>query len=598
MNIFHDSHDRGCRQPFGAVTTGSRVKLAADASGAERLYLVLRSTLGVESCIEMRNCEGRFRTEFTVPENPCLLRYFFIAEGAGGERLYYGNNPEKLGGIGCESEGEPEPFQITVYDEAPVPDWYKDALFYQIFPDRFAKGSGEERQPSKVAAKGAPARRLVPWDKKPCYEKKKNGDIKVWDFYGGSLKGITEKLDYLQSLGISGIYLNPIFEAVSNHRYDTMDYAKIDPLLGTEEDFRTLCAEAEKRGISIILDGVFNHCGYYSSYLKDHPEWFTVKEDGSYESWWGVKDLPEIREMEPSYVEYICGENGIVRKWLRAGARGFRLDVADNLPDEFIVLLRDALKAEKPDAVLMGEVWEDASNKYSHDQQRQYFYGHELDCVMNYPLRDALLSYINCEEPSVMTLRRIMSLMENYPPENFMANFNLLDSHDRARIITRIGGAEDPEGAKKKFIALSSVLYALPGVPVLYYGDEAGCTGGADPENRGTYPWGSEDLQLLEHFRLLGRLYKEHRVLTDGDFQTLLAGDDILAFMRSGREESVLVLANRSGSEQLYEKDCPGCVKAVDLLTGAPVELNAGRVSAHVPPMSAMLISLEFFKID
>ena len=599
MNLYHDSHDLSFREPFGAAVSGSRVRLAIRADGAREVFLRVWSAASGEQLIKMEPDYGMFRTVIRLPKETGLVWYYFVIHTYDGGTVYYGNNEDSLGGIGQLYSEKPEfSFQITVYDYSPVPDWYKEAVFYQIFPDRFAKAEGEDPQLIDTKIPGAPARRMVSWDKAPDYEKDKKGEILVWDFYGGTLRGIIEKLDYIKSLGVTGIYLNPIFEAWSNHRYDTLDYMKIDPLLGTEEDFRELCAKAEECGISIILDGVFNHCGIYSSYVKDHPEWFTLKEDGTYESWWGVRDLPEINELDPEYEEFICGRDGVVRKWIRAGAKGFRLDVADELPDAFIVKIREALKSEDPDAVLMGEVWEDASNKFSHGEQRKYFYGNELDCVMNYPLRDALLSFANGEEPSVMTLRRIMSLKENYPKENFMADFNLIDSHDRARVLTRLDCSDKPEKAKKMLMLLSTLLYALPGVPVIYYGDEAGMKGGADPENRGAYPWGHEDEELIRHYRLLGKLYGQHDVLIDGDFIPLLAGDDILAFERCDSGRMMLVLANRSDEELLYEKEYPGCVSATNVLTGKSVELNGDRVSAHIPPCSVLMIRIRVQEIE
>ena len=282
-------------------------------------------------------------------------------------------------------------WQLSVYaKDFTTPEWLKGGMFYQIFPDRFYF-SGQKK-------KNIPDGRKLRDDifGEPEWRPTEDGKVLNNDYFQGDLKGIEEKLDYIASLGTTCIYLNPIFEAQSNHRYDTADYSKIDPLLGTEKDLKSLCKKAKERGISVILDGVFSHTGddsiYFNKYgrydsvgayqSKESPyyKWFKfINHPDDYHSWWGISILPEVIEESHEFIEFIAGEKGIARKWLKCGVRGWRLDVADELPDIFLDEFRKAVKAENKEALVLGEVWEDASNKFSYGQRRKYFQGEELD---------------------------------------------------------------------------------------------------------------------------------------------------------------------------------------------------------------------------
>ncbi len=312
---------------------------------------------------------------------------------------------------------------------------------------------------------------------------------------GRNARGIEEKLPYLASLGVTVLYLNPIFEAASNHRYDTADYTRVDPLLGRKKDFESLCEAARKRGIRIVLDGVFNHTGADSVYFdkfgnygtaEKYRSWFRFGDQyrHGYECWWDVPDLPNVEENDPSFREFLCGEDGVVRRWLRRGASGWRLDVADELPDSLIRDIRAAMKEEKEDSLLLGEVWEDASNKVSYGALREYFLGSELDATMHYPFRTAVLDFLLGKIHAQAACDAFWTIQEHYPKENLYAALNLIGSHDRARVLTVLGG--DVNALKMAMF----LQFALPGVPSIYYGDEAGMTGGTDPYNRGSFPWG------------------------------------------------------------------------------------------------------------
>lgn len=629
MLIYHHSQDLTYRRPFGAAEICSRVMLAIDATDTAAVSVRLwRDGVG-ETLVPMTREGTRFTAELEMPEEGCLLWYYFLITGTDGREYRYGNQRDGLGGEGCLYEGEPPSYQITVYRRAPVPAWYKDALVYQIFPDRFARGADWRRRVQESAhPQGWRGPRRVlqeDWDDVPYYTRDEAGAITRWPFFGGTLEGVREKLPYLRSLGVTAVYLNPIFRAASNHRYDTADYLSIDPMLGDSESFRALCRDAREQGISIILDGVFSHTGADSVYFdrfgnfgghgayadEDSPyrKWyrFTPEREPGYECWWGVTDLPNVEELEPSYQDFICGRDGVVRHWLSEGASGWRLDVADELPDRFIESVRRAVKEENPDGVLIGEVWEDASHKESYGEHRRYLMGDELDATMNYPFREMVLDFVlgNCNAPALC--RRMMSLMENYPPENFYGALNLIGGHDRVRVLTVLGGAPEnlsdagreqyrlPEEAYRTAVRrlklLSVLQYASPGVPCVYYGDEAGMQGFADPYNRGTYPWGREDEDLLAHYRMLGLLYREHGVLKNGTYRPFAVSGTVYGFWRENTDERVLTLANRSMDvEAPVTVDVPDAAYVLELLSSRELEIVDGKLSLTLPPCTAVLL--------
>jgi len=539
--IYHNSFDTECRSPFGAAPVSSQVNITVTADYACGAVLRLWTEEKGEELVEMHKASGDdFTASITMPDTGTLVWYYFIIYYPSGDTCLYGASEDGLGGIGREYQFDPHSYQITVYKEAKTPDWFKNSIMYQIFPDRFFRGSDFEER-----VKSSGKNIVSDWNETPSYLKNDAGDVIRWDFYGGTLKGVEEKLPYLKELGIGCIYLNPIFKAKSNHRYDTADYTKVDELLGDENAFTSLCNEARKLNIHIILDGVFSHTGSDSIYFKEgskYRDWYQFNDDGTYKCWWGVKDLPEVNENNPSYIDYICGENGVIQKWIKLGADGFRLDVADELPDSFIKSVRSRLKKEKEDALLIGEVWEDASNKFSHGERRKYLMGEELDGVMNYPFRSILLDFALGKIDSFETLRRLMGLMEHYPRENRYCMMNILGTHDRERLL------EVLDENTEKLSMLYKLLYCLPGVPCIYYGDEAGLTGSTDPENRAAYPWGKEEAELLSFFKELGKFYNEHSALKIGRFNPLYLNKDILSFTRENHEEKLIILTNRTNN--------------------------------------------------
>ncbi len=624
MQIYHNSQDKNYRFPQGAVKTGEKICLSLLVKAeAEPLSARVRLWNGSEhfECmtLEKTNDEGYFYScSITALKEPGLLWYCFeVATECG--VVYYSNNREALGGVGQIYADYPDiSYQITVYSPSfKTPDWFKDAIMYQIFPDRFCRGENADSFPDRRCG----YRLHEDWYEDYYFDPHpfEYGPA-CNDFYGGNLKGIMSKLDYLKDLGISVIYLNPIFEAYSNHRYDTGDYSKIDPILGTEEDFAELCREAEKRGIRIILDGVFSHTGadsiYFNKYAtygefggacrdwnSPYSKWYQWNEDGTYNSWWGCSNLPNVNETEPTYIDYILkGKDAIIKKWLRLGASGWRLDVADELPDEFIKILRAEAKREKADSMIIGEVWEDASNKVSYGEQREYLYGDELDSVMNYPFKDGVLGFLLCELSAENFAKRMLSIMENYPKESLYTAMNLIGTHDTMRIKTLLGGQyidnemsmEEKErfrlDAKNETLAIKRLRLAafmqmtFVGVPCIYYGDEIGMQGLADPFNRRPYTWRCVDNELLEWYKKVTSLRNTTDCLKTGGFEVLYADGDVLVYSREisggadvfgkkAKNSLAICCVNRGENAHNVRFNVPAAVK--ENLTGILSGINA-----------------------
>lgn len=576
MRIF-DSRNKSYKSVISAIKTNEKVKLRIvvprniNCSGAflavnkDTEDVVFYSMFWAGMCGDDHEY---WELHFSATTAGLYFYHFELQTSWG--RLYVKN-------VGCgkgDFDIDGADFQQTVYDENfKTPEFLKGGIIYQIFPDRFYN-SGTPKQ-------GVPnEREMRPWGEEPYWNEEQNKGYWNNDYFGGDLKGIEEKLPYIKSLGATAIYINPIFEAHSNHRYDTADYEKIDSLLGTEDDLKSLCREAEKQGIKIILDGVFSHTGCDSKYFNIYGTYDTVGAYNSkdseyyswykfsdypddYESWWGIKLLPEVQEEDEKYREYICGENGILRKWLKCGIGGWRLDVADELPDVFLDDLRKAVKEENPEAVIIGEVWEDATTKYAYGERRRYLLGDQLDSVMNYPFANAILNFVKFGGARVF-MDSVMTIIENYPPEVTNILMNHIGTHDTERALTRLAG-EDPDGHDRdwqyrhnklgKFryyrgVSLmkmaSLIQYTLPGVPSLYYGDEIGMQGMKDPFNRACFDWENGSDYLLKWYRRLGEIRHGCKALKDGDFTPVYAEQNVIAYTRTCAENSVLVAVNNS----------------------------------------------------
>ncbi len=577
MRILYDSKQPQFKIPFGTLTPGETCTLHIhipssvqttgvscilnyeDGSHAQEFPLTLETRRGAYDI---------FQGSFSIPYTGLYFYYFRIFNPHGSFRLFkQGDDTNMEAG---------DLWQVScVPGDFTTPDWAKGAVIYQVFPDRFY-ASGKPDLTSKLEPYTLHANWYEDVDWKPNEE----GLVLNNDFYGGNFRGITEKMDYIASLGSTILYLNPISKSFSSHRYDTGDYKTPDPMLGTEADFAELCRAAHDRGIRVILDGVYSHTGSNSLYFnKDgtfpgkgayqdpqspYRSWYTFYHwPDNYHSWWNFDTLPTVNKMDPAFIRYIISdEDSVVAHWLNLGADGFRLDVADELPDAFIKLLRDRIRSIKPDALLMGEVWEDASNKSAYGTRRTYFTNAELDSVMNYPFRDAILNFTRGRDSGWGLKETVMSIVENYPQQVVACNMNHLGTHDTPRILTAL--VDDFDGpreekarrrlsrnqmdvARERLLMASFLQYTLPGAPSLYYGDEACMEGYKDPFNRRTYPWGREDWEILNHYKRLGALRKTCEPLRLGDIRFFDAGDKHLGFSRTYNGKTVKVYCNRSG---------------------------------------------------
>ncbi|GKU27714.1 glycoside hydrolase family 13 protein [Clostridium folliculivorans] len=569
--ILHDSQNTYYRNPFGAVKLGTEISIVIESQGCQQAFIELIHFDGHRQSIlmEMFYKEGQndicfFKTSF-IATTKGVLNYYFVLKRQE-QTIYYGNNNEGLGGIGQIYADNPKYYQITVYQDNLVPKWYKEGIIYQIFVDRFFNGNdnGLVDNPKKNSFI------YGNWYDQPMYIKDADGKVLRWDFFGGNLKGIMKKLDYIKSLGVTTIYLNPIFESSSCHKYDTANYKNIDPMFGNDKIFKCLCSEANKYGIRIILDGVFSHTGSDSVYFnkngnydslgayqsKDskYYEWYRFRDyPHDYESWWGFENLPNVDELNPSYMDYIINkDDSVLSKWMNLGVSGWRLDVADELPDEFIKAIKSKIKKIKNDSVLVGEVWEDASNKVSYGQKREYLYGDELDSVMGYTFRDIIIAFLNRGIDSHMLVKKFMSLYENYPKENFYASMNIIGTHDTERIITMFMNNYNDINIAKSMVKLAVAFQmTFPGVPVIYYGDEVGLEGQKDPDNRRTYPWNKEDKDILSWYKRLSGIRSNSLVLKRGELRFFDTNADVICFERSYKNSKLLVIINRNSNSSI-----------------------------------------------
>ncbi len=591
MEIEHNSREKFYRRPFGAVPCGTEVRFRISAAGIgipNAVRLVYIPDGGSEIRVNMAYLFNQaddciYSVKVKMPEKAGLIWYYFEFETTQGT-VYYGNNSNNLGGTGEVSFHKPDhSFQITIYNkDYKTPDWFKEGVAYQIFVDRFCNGNEDD---SFLGNREDIIKRE--WNEQPYYKEEQfGGEYKANDFFGGNLKGVMKKLAYLKELGVSVIYLNPIFKAYSNHKYDTGDYEMIDPMFGDEETFKELCKKAKSMGIRIILDGVFNHTGSNSKYFNKNGEygegigafqsqdspyysWFRFFEwPNIYESWWGMNTLPQIEENSEECRKYLLsGKDAIVKKWIRNGASGWRLDVVDELPGFFVKELRKGVKSVDEDAVIIGEVWEDASNKSSYGERREYFLGNELDSVMNYPMRNALIDAVLGRIEADELDARLMSLKENYPPQAYYSLLNMVSSHDVERILTLMGGVPSRhevdrdyqanfrldgyalEIAKERAMLILGMQMTLPGVPCIYYGDEIGMQGYGDPFCRQCYPWGKEDESdstgiMRQRYRRMIHLRNSTKAFSIGEYESVYKIGHVYAFIRHYEDEKYVVVVN------------------------------------------------------
>lgn len=508
--------------------------------------------------------------------------YFFELEVESSFGTFYGyKNEQKI----SFSKSPSYMFQLSISDFLyDAPKEHYGGIIYHVFVDRFSRGKKEiKRKPTEVYVEDW----CSPIPEYPAYP---GAPLKNNYFYGGDLYGICEKIDYIKSLGVTVIYLSPIFESPSNHKYDTADYMQVDSSFGGDRALARLISEAKKRGISIILDGVFNHTGsdsiyfnkygnysalgayqskeseYYSWYdFQNHPEKYTC--------WWGIDILPRINPDLPECKKYFVGTGGVIDKYAKMGIIGLRLDVADELSDSFIEEIKSTLNKHTSSSLLYGEVWEDASNKVAYGTRKKYYLGRELDGVMNYPLRAGIIDFLRNKRTEKLRYA-LCDVLFNAPKRIRDAEMNIIGTHDTERIITALGGKSshgmsnddlsrmrmdtaEYETGRRRLMMAYTALATLPGIPAIFYGDEAGQEGYQDPFNRAPFPWGREDSEILSHFRLLGKIRRENKIFECGEFKLLHLDKDVLAFSRYNAKISYITIINngRNNMEVKFSKD-------------------------------------------
>ena len=576
MRILFDSKKKLHKEPFGCVKPREqctlRIHIPKTVETAAVHVIFRKDEDG--SCKEFSFTQKETRGAYQVWESvfsldaPGLYFYWFTITGRTGTfRLFkQGNDTNMEAG---------DQWQLTcIPGDFVTPDWAKGATIYQVFPDRFYK-AGE----CDLTGKLEPYVVHETWDEEVFWQPTPKGEVLNNDFYGGNFRGIMEKLPYIAALGTTILYLNPISKSFSSHRYDTGDYKTPDPMLGTEADFTALCEAAHKLGIRVILDGVYSHTGSdslyfnknntfpgvgaYQSESSPYYSWFTFhRYPDSYLCWWNFDTLPTVKKLDKAFMDYIIeDEDSVIAHWLKAGADGFRLDVADELPNEFMAALKRRVREINPDALVLGEVWEDASNKEAYGVRRRYFVDGTLDSVMNYPFRTAILNFLKEKDGGNGLKEAVMTVLENYPRDVVHCNMNLLGTHDTVRILTAL--VDDFEGtrqeqaerkltpeqrklAKERLLMASFLQYTLPGSPSLYYGDEAGMEGHKDPFNRRPYPWGKEEEALLAHHKTLGNLRKENIALRMGETEFFFAEGGKIGFTKTAQGQKMICYVNRS----------------------------------------------------
>jgi len=561
MDIYYNPLDKKCKNIIGAVTDKQQLHMKVFTGNAINsccLFLV-EDFSGKKYNFEMFRTPGGYAVLLPIL-SVGLYWYHFVADG-----IIYGRD-EKLG-ISAKSDRN---FELLVYSsEFKTPEWFKGGVMYQIFPDRFNRVKNSQNANGK--------RLREDWGGMPEYKPNNNGKILNNDFFGGNFNGITEKLEYLKSLNVTALYLNPVFEAQSNHRYDIGDYMKFDSLLGTEEDFKKLINKAENLGISIILDGVFNHTGDNSRYFNKYGKydsvgayqsedsvyysWYTFKNyPAAYECWWDIDILPSINKNSISFQNFIAGDGGVIEKYLKMGVKGFRFDVIDELSENFIKKIRAKMRYENAESLLIGEVWEDATYKIAYGKRRKYFFGDELDSVMNYPLKNAIINYILTGNQNILATT-VKEQVNNYPKPALDSLMNILDTHDTPRILTVLGKNGNIANSKEdmatenltpeeltlgieRLKAATVVQFFIYGVPCIYYGDEAGTEGNKDPFNRKCFPWGNENIEIINWYKKITSLRSDFKFLDNAETRIIKAENGIFVFERTDGKSQLFVCLN------------------------------------------------------
>ena len=648
-----DSRYAGSKSPFGAQPRGTEIRFSLGSSrpGLLRATLVLEKRLlsGNQEQLHYEPLqriamtpEGRgLGTGFTATvrfDEVGVFGYWFELETDRG-RYALQNNKDTIhwtrekGSMGpAVVERLPTDtrrirrYRQTIHAaDYAVPAWAQDAVYYAIFPERFRNGDpSNDPRPGGGRVQDRyqdhEVERHARWVEKPFKPGSGDGSDGVHnnDFFGGDLAGIIEKLDYIKALGANTIYLTPIFRAASNHKYDTADYTEVDPALGSQADFKRLCAEAAKRGLRVLPDASLNHVGADSLYFDrfarydsrgafrggriqaDSPyaSWFSfdpsqASPDRQFKGWVGVTDLPELDKSSRAFRDFAYGRpDSVMQRWLDLGAAGWRMDVAPWVPDDFWREWRRAVKAHRPDVLTIAETWFDAS---------KYFLGDSFDGTMNYIFRSAVLDFAAGGDARQLAAQ-LEFMREAYPAQSLLANMNLLSSHDQPRALFALGERDHSSPTQRRLarqrLRLAWLLQmSAPGAPSIYYGDEVGVGGGEDPFNRAPYPWadqgGQPDESLHAELRRLTALRQQHAVLRQGLPQApLLATRQHLALPRRLGEAQVLtVLSNAATASRPsvpLSHEMP--TRWRDALSGEVFQAVQGRLTLPLPPLGGRIL--------
>ena len=542
MKITYDSWQEQYKNPFGAVKAGNTVKWSIKIDQVIQgavLWLTKSRETPVAYPMNYDEQTKMYTTQVKIGTSGLYNYYFTLQQN--NQIVYIDQGLFGKGHI-TKSDHDLRQFQLTCYDIAtPRIDWYQKGIVYQIFPDRFANGNPHE----EVIGKKRNSFIYATKEDIPYYIKNSEGAIVRWDFFGGNLTGIRKKIPYLKQLGVTVLYLNPIFLAKSNHRYDTTDFMKIDPMLGDEKDLADLIRELHENNMHLILDGVFNHVGFDSIYFQgaitdknsNYRSWFNFQDyPNKYQSWWGVKSLPTVNKDNSEYQNLVYGDHGVLAKWK---VDGWRLDVADELPIDFLRNIRTRLIKENC-PILIGEVWEDASNKFVNGEYRTYTAGDNLMGVMNYPIRNFIISLLSAQDSTIEieAMNDLALLVENYPTDFLHNCLNNIGTHDTLRIKTVLNKNDN------LVMMAFGLLFMMPGVPCIYYGDEAGLIGKEDPDNRRYFPWGHEDKKLIDCVSSWTKIRKQNPVLVNGKIGFVHLSAGVNSIVRYNDQEMIMYCVN------------------------------------------------------
>lgn len=725
-NIFYDTHDSQYKSLYGAVATGEEVTFSIDTGvDAVSVSLVVKGQKGIPMERDGEAADGVQRWKCTTSFAALGEYEYFFAISNGSDLMVYCDDDSYYGTGKTVQLGEADPYDLVVYQsEYETPDWMKNAVIYQIFPDRFFDGDESNNQAQLSARGDVDYEFIEDWytlpenpDQENLLSQSTYESTGAWfgdgewsnEIYGGDLQGIVERIDYLKALGVNVIYLNPVFASISNHRYDACDYTQIDPILGTEGDFAELVKVAEENGMHIILDGVFNHVSddsvYFDRYYKflgtsekigaypywayvydymsandavqadaeqaaktyfteiygitdySYTEWFEVYQtqltdaDGNaavddiglragkpvygYEGWWGYDSMPVIKSTNGSEYqsgnwaeEIICNEDGssVTQYWISQGNNGWRLDVANEVSDETWQNFRESVKSLDSDAVIIGEIWDDAT---------KYLMGDMYDSVMNYEFRRAVLGFVTGVKRNNSTdavdndytaeevMKDMERLRERYPEEAFYAMMNLVDSHDTARVLSYLDGILDDrkqtdldsafptyEGtgdtAKKQQYLVAFLQFTYAGAPTIYYGDEIGMVGADDPDDRRAFEWGQGEQALVEWYAELAAIRASYTALRTGSVEPISGlGGDLLGYVRRDSDNALAVVANRTSAGKtvalnLAELGMEGASSLTDLISGAVYPVADGAVSVEVSAYLGVILTenVEAYTVD